>query len=177
MRNGTLLDFSISLSRWTQVQPLLGQHKKSQDIGPMEQSSTGSTYDTNVITPKISQSLWVNSKTMFPKFVWEGVVVHWICANVFQWRLGRWDTSWHSTSVPSYDSTLIYATSCKHTVNIHHRHIHYYNVTFIHLSICNTIINQSLNTTFMHLTKLLNIQTYTQHVMWKPIQEKTTRFS
>ena len=28
----------------------------------------------------------------------------------------------------------------------------------------------------MHLSKLLNIHTYTQHVTWKPIWEKTTRF-
>ena len=114
---------------------------------------------------------------MFPQFMREGLLVPWIYAKVFQRRPGRWDIGLYSTSIPSYDSTLIYTISCKHTMNRHHRHIHYYNTSFIHLSICNTIINQSLNTTFMHLTKLLNIDTYTQYVMWKPIRENTTRFS
>ena len=88
-----------------------------------------------------------------------------------------WDIGLNSTSIPSYNSTLIYSISHKQIVNIQHRHIHYYNPTFMHLSICNTIINQSFNIVFTHITKLLNIHTYTQHITWKPIREKTTRCS
>ena len=172
-----MLPFYVPLSRWTQVQPLLGQHNKAQYIYLTEWSSPDNTSDKNVVSPEISKSLWVTSKTMFPQLAWEGVPVQWLCAKVFQQRMGRWDTNLHNTSIPSYDSTLIYMISCKHTMNRHHRHIHYYNMAFIHLSICNTIINHSLNTTFMHLTKLLKIHTYTQHVTWKPIREKNTRCS
>ena len=143
----------------------------------MEQSSINLTCDTDAVSPEISQTLWVTARTMFPKFMREGLLVPWLYANVFQWRSRRWDIGLYSTSIPSYDSTLIYEISRKQTVNIQHRNIHYYNAKFIHLFVCNKIITQSLNTSVMHLTKLLKIHTYTQHVTWKPIREKTTRFS
>ena len=47
----------------------------------------------------------------------------------------------------------------------------------MYLNTCNTVINQPFVTVNMHLTKLHNIHTYTQHITWKPIQEKTTRCS